>query len=320
MADAIDDVTEIPAGGAPQGGALERLLEHVIDYAGLFPPAKLDMAPVVANYARYVASPESWMLERLIVPVARLAEFEEVAAAHLPTGGDDEPWPISCIVRPAADEGIEEDFAAIEAFNERHAEPPSGLAIVDVVELKGADAAAIDRVLDVIPDELFPFFEMDPAADLRGALATLVGGDAGAKIRTGGLEPAAFPAPEHVASFIVQCARADVPFKATAGLHHPLRHRDATVGCDAFGFLNVFGAAVLARRHDLDAEEVERILVERSTDAITFGPEGLAWRDGDATYDVTTDEIEDARLAFAVSYGSCSFVEPIEDLRALGLL
>jgi len=303
-----------------EDGGLRRLLEHVVDYAGLFPPAGLDMRTTVANYARGLASPEGWLLERLVVPVGRLGEFEATAGDLMPTGDDDEPWPISCLVRPAGEAGIADDFAAIEAFNRRRAEPGAGSAIVDVVELRGGDPDAIDRVLDEIPDELFPFFEVDPAADLRGILAVLVGGDAGAKIRTGGLEPAAFPAPELVASFIVQCARADVPFKATAGLHHPLRHRDAAAGCEAFGFLNVFGAGVLVRRFDLDAEEAERLLVETSIDAIGFGPTGMTWRDGSTVHEVTVDEIEDARLAFAVSFGSCSFDEPIEDLRGLGLL
>ena len=37
--------------------AVRLLLDSVLDYAGLFPPAKLDMAPTVANFARYRRSP-----------------------------------------------------------------------------------------------------------------------------------------------------------------------------------------------------------------------------------------------------------------------
>ena len=52
---------------------LRALLEGVFDYAGLFPPARLDMAETVRNYARYLDDEHAWMLGRFIVPTARLA-------------------------------------------------------------------------------------------------------------------------------------------------------------------------------------------------------------------------------------------------------
>ena len=76
--------------------ALTALVSNLIDYAGLFPPASLDMAATVANYAEFVSGDDAWMLERLIVPVARLDEFEAAAAGKLP-GDDDDPWPISAL-------------------------------------------------------------------------------------------------------------------------------------------------------------------------------------------------------------------------------
>src|ERR1700674_5640571 len=60
------------------------LLRDLIDYAGLFPPASLAMAPSVANYDLYLRSEWGWILGGFIVPMARLAEFEE-AFAGLPT-------------------------------------------------------------------------------------------------------------------------------------------------------------------------------------------------------------------------------------------
>src|SRR6202171_3587103 len=53
------------------------LLHDLIDYAGLFPPASLAMAPSVANYDAYLRSEWSWILGRFIVPAPRLSEFEE---------------------------------------------------------------------------------------------------------------------------------------------------------------------------------------------------------------------------------------------------
>jgi hypothetical protein len=283
------------------------LLSSIVDYAGLFPPAKLDMATTVRNYASYLDGDDAWMLERLIVPVARLDEFEREAAAQLPKSPDDDPWHLSAITAPAGDDRLAADVERIQRFNERHADPANGLAMIDAVELKGGDSETIDRAIDLVPDELYPFFEIAIDRDPRGLIATLVGGEAGAKIRTGGLTADLHPRPEDVARFIAACAASDVPFKATAGLHAPLRHYEPSVEAEQFGFLNIFIAAALALHRELTANAIHPILVEAGAEA--FGDDRL-----------THDEIEDARLSFAVSFGSCSFDEPLDHLRAMKLI
>ncbi|MBZ5726102.1 MAG: hypothetical protein LAP87_14020 [Acidobacteriia bacterium] len=55
-------------------GSLKALLSHLIDYAGLYPPAALPLPAVAANYDAFLDSPESWILNRLILPAARLPE------------------------------------------------------------------------------------------------------------------------------------------------------------------------------------------------------------------------------------------------------
>jgi len=292
------------------------LMHHIVDYAGLFPPAKLDMATTVANYATHLNGPHAWMLDRLIVPVARFDEFEAVAGEHLPRGADDEPWHVSALTRPAGDDGLAADLDAIAKFNAKHVETANGLAVVDAIELRANSVSAIERALDELPDELMPYFELPAGDDPRGMIAALAGVDAAAKIRTGGVTPDLFPSPETVARFIAACGSAEVPFKATAGLHHPVRHRDATVGADAFGFLNVFVAGALAFQRNREADALIDVLTETSAEAFAFGPAALAY--GDDRLDA--NELEDARLVFAVSFGSCSFTEPIEDLQTLGLL
>src|ERR1017187_7310199 len=49
--------------------SLRALLVNLIDYAGLYPPAGLALPAVLENYETYLASPESWMLNRLVLPV-----------------------------------------------------------------------------------------------------------------------------------------------------------------------------------------------------------------------------------------------------------
>jgi hypothetical protein len=102
--------------------AVRLLLDSVLDYAGLFPPAKLDMPTTVANFARYRRSGESWMLARLIVPVTQFPQFVDAADPLLPKTADsegDEPWPLSVLVAPASDRQIVTDLERIEHFNSR---------------------------------------------------------------------------------------------------------------------------------------------------------------------------------------------------------
>jgi hypothetical protein len=295
------------ASRAPAG--LQALLSQIVDYAGLFPPAALDMTSAVTTYARHLAGPHAWMLSRIVVPAPRLEEFVRCAAPHF---GED-AWFVSALVAAAGSADLEQDLERIARFNEEQEAGGAPRAIVDTIELKGAEAGAIDAALDVIPPEIFPFFEMAVRDDPRGLIAALVGGDAGAKIRTGGAADQ-MPSAAEVARFVTACARAGVPFKATAGLHHPLRH-DVAAGGREFGFIGVFAAGVLAFQRDLDERSVAQLLEEESIGAFVFDGDGFSWRGHRAS----CAEIEEARSSFASSFGSCSIDEPVADLEALRL-
>lgn len=330
--------------------ALIALLQGLIDYAGLFPPAKLSMSECARNYGQYLRSPDSWMLGRFICPVSRLEEFRTAAAPLLPrresapvqnngsarpedmvieTSGDhaDQPWPISALI----DGDLDENLDAVFAFNHEHAQVRNGLAVIDAVEIKvpasgGGQTGAefIDASLDLMSEDVYPFFEIPVQpdnADFRGMIAALSGADAGAKIRTGGVTPDAFPSPERVAEFILACAAADVPFKATAGLHHPVRAEHPLTyepGCPRgimHGFLNVFIAASAARTQRTDAATIAQVLAETDPRAFVFSEAAVTWRGKS----IPAEALGLARETFALSYGSCSFTEPCEDLRKLGL-
>jgi hypothetical protein len=233
----------------------------------------------------------------------------------------DEPWPLSVLVAPASDRQIVADLERIERFNarmeDREFSRAHGRAAIDTIETRATTPHEIDRALEYVPDDIFAYFEIATDADPRGLIATMASLDAGAKIRTGGLTPDAHPTPEQVARFLKICRAAEVPFKATAGLHHPCRHLATDVGCMQFGFLNVFVAGCMLWNDDrMDEKEVEQILVEERAAAFEFGPTGLAWRKRFLKF----DQIAEARERFAHSFGSCSFDEPLADLRALGLL
>ena len=297
-------------------GSVAALTSKLIDYAGLFPPAKLDMPTTLSNYANYLTCSEAWMLGRLIVPSGRLDEFELCAASFLPHEEGAEPWRISCLTAAAGDEQLAADLDRITIFNHEHASRTSGLVLIDVIELRGDSSQKIDSALDIIPDELYAFVEMPVDHDPRGLIAALAGGDAGAKVRTGGLTADAFPSPTNLARFICACASAHVPFKATAGLHHPLRHHNDTVAAKMFGFLNVFVAGCLAYEVALDQRIVTDVLDDEASASFKFDDQGLAWGE----HRISLNQVTNARNHFAVSFGSCSFDEPRDELRELNLL
>ncbi len=299
--------------------AVRTLLDGILDYAGLFPPAKLEMGPAVRNYGRYLAGPESWFLGRLVLPVARFEEFEGEAAALLPKVEGpihDQAWGITALTAPAGDPQFARDMELIQRFNDRHAAEGAGGALVDCIEVKAAGPKEIDAALEEVLDELFPYFEIAASSDPRGQIAVLAGLDAGAKIRTGGLTKDAHPTPAEVARFLAACAAADVPFKATAGLHHPLRHDAADVGCKQHGFLNVFVGASFLYHEKIDEAACAELLAEESPAAIRIADDGVAWRDRR----LTTGELRAARESFAHAFGSCSLEEPLADLKAISLL
>jgi len=288
------------------------LLSGLVDYAGLFPPAALEMDAAVAEYAHFRRSPEAWMLGRFVVPAARLAELGQVADADLPEAGTGEPWRLSALVAEA-----DADAALVASFDSAHA----GRAVVDTVELKAASPAHADEALAALPAGLTAFVEIPLAEPLDAMLATLKRRSARAKIRTGGVVLEAIPDPTDVARFIAACAAADVPWKATAGLHHPVRAEQAlsyeasSPRAVMHGFLNVFAAAVFARA-GASLSELDALVREQDGLAFRFDDEGLRWRQLQAT----TSALAATRRDFAGSFGSCSFAEPVADLRALEIL
>ena len=310
-----NDATRIAPGESIRGSVVA-LMSNIVDYAGLFPPAKLDMATTVKNYASYLAGRDAWMIERLVVPVNRLDEFEEHAAPLLPTDNEDEFWQLTAEMDLAGEKRIQTDIRRIERFNDFHMRIANGSALIDFIEMRVDCVSTVDAMMHLVPDEVLPFFEIAPGTDPRGLIATLVGIDAGARIRTGGESADLYPSADHLARFIAACAAADVPFKAAAGLHHPLTHDSRWPGVKEFGFLNVFLAAALAYMRGAEENELVQVLGEESIEAFTFEDEAVRWRDET----LTAEEIEGTRLAFAVSFGSCSFDEPRGDLQALGLL
>jgi hypothetical protein len=295
------------ADGVVAAPVIRTLLAGAIDYAGLFPPAALAMNEAVRNYASYRAGPASWALARFVAPIARLGELRE-ASRELLQGGL--PWRVAAL----AGAGGAEDWPAAASI------ACDGL-VADALELRAQSGDDVVAAARRLPPQLDVFYEVPIDTDPAPLVAVIgrVGGKA--KVRTGGVTSDAFPHAMDVARFIVACARAGVPFKATAGLHHAIRasyrltYDEHSPRGEMFGFLNVLVASVFAHT-GLGAPEVSDILAERDAGAFRFLPDAVEW----GGRQVTREAVAQARVSLALSFGSCSFTEPIEELRTLGLL
>jgi hypothetical protein len=290
--------------------ALRPLLSGIVDYAGLFPPAALDMATAVRNYAEYRHDDASWMLGRFVVPVARLDELSRELSAR--DSDTEDRWSIAALLGG----DIPGDLAAVDAFNEDLA----GVALVDVLEGRFTTSEAIARAASLAGGRFALYAEVSVDRDPRDLIAAIAAGGINAKIRTGGVTPEAFPRAQDIVRFMRRCAEAGVPFKATAGLHHPIRaeHR-LTYAADApsgpmYGYLNVFVTAALLS--ELTDDEAVALLEERDPHALIVSRDSIQWRD----HELRADQANAARERIASSFGSCSFREPVDDLRALSLL
>lgn len=257
------------------------LLASLIDYAGLFPPAALPMEQAVEKFTEYRAGEYSWALGRFVVPARRLAA--------LPA-----EFPASVLV---------EDLSSIPD--------------ADTLEIRAGSTEEIERIANAGAGRTI-YVEVANVS----LLDTIGANGLRAKIRTGGVTPAAFPSAENVARFVAACMARSIAFKATAGLHHPLRCvRLLTYEPDAergtmHGFLNVFLAAALAADREQEASTLLATMVELLNDddprSFTLTGDAISWRGRR----ITTQQIVESRN-YATSFGSCSFEEPIADLKEL---
>jgi len=284
--------------------SLRALLSGLIDYAGLFPPAGLPLDVVVRNYGTYRRSADSWALGRLVVPAARLGELPALISNSA------DAWPVTALIG----EDVPGDAARIAAVSD------AGF-VVRSAEVRAATVAQVRAAVGALWSVPEVYVEL-PLDDRLPALVQAVS-DAGAraKIRTGGVVADAIPSAAACARFIEACVARDVAFKATAGLHHPMCGRypltyapDAPRG-EMFGYLNVFLAAAFARAGTREVN-LEHVLAETNAREFHFAGTDVTWRG----YSLSLADIESTRKTTALSFGSCSFREPIDDLTQLGLL
>ncbi|MDK9698788.1 MAG: hypothetical protein OEM52_01370 [bacterium] len=329
--------------------SLEALLRDSIDYAGLFPPAKLPFPEAFANYLQYRATNDSWLLARFILPLKLFAPFCDTMSRdpqhHHPvrvtTIGGEASGEVTSV------DELAKELSYLPMLSESH---PHDLHIESyeaklsqeiaseivhfhrVHPLLSSPSTMGERMVSVLlaqPEPLRVFFEfpIDSGTITYSQIDVFVkelaamqqfliqsGKDirVGIKIRCGGKTP---PTAFNIASVIKLVANSPTPvlFKATQGLHHPFYNAQRE---EPHGFINLFAATVLTATHHIDSEKkIAEMLTDSDHSKFTFAWESMRWGE----YSVTLQQIEQARKMFQ-SIGSCSYDEPREDLRAIGLL
>jgi len=302
--------------------SLGALLAHSIDYAGIFPPCSLALEPALQNQARYVRDPDAWMLNNFVLPVEKF----DAAAGSISLFDQKHPLRISALGGKSANK--DEFLAALKiAADKIRSFSADHVDLVSIPQLEmplpqDVDLKSFGRIGSILKGlELQAFWET-PVNSAEKTIALLAehnssvdGCPFGYKLRTGGVTADAFPTAPQIARALVAAAKTRVPIKFTAGLHHPIRQFRDEVKTKMHGFLNVLGAALLATEHDWDEQQTSEMLEDEDAGSFLFSDDSFAWRE----WKIATDKIK-VRRQVITSFGSCSFEEPREDLRALNLL
>jgi hypothetical protein len=300
--------------------SLRALLDQAIDYAGMFPPCALALEPALRNQATYVRSPEAWMLNGFVLPVEQFdaatrffSQFDPHHPLRVATLGPKTTKPdvfLNAVANAAE---------AIRSFAKCNVQ----LVLISHLEMflpDDVDSGSLKKARAIVSE--LPVFWEAPPERAEQAIALIAGHNSdgkaatfGYKLRTGGVTADAFPTSAQIARALVTAATHQLPIKFTAGLHHPIRQFRDEVKTKMHGFLNVLGAAVLAAEHQWDADQAVIMLEDEDPRSFSFTNDFFAWRD----WKIDSERLEHRRR-FVRSFGSCSFDEPRDDLRALKLL
>ena len=302
--------------------SLSALLTQSIDYAGIFPPCSLALEPALQNQANYVRDPDAWMLNTFVLPVEKF----DAAVGNLSLFDREHPLLISALGAKTANAGEFIDTLKITAekirsFSAEHVDLVSARQL-EMPLPQDVDLGLLGKMGSILKSLKLQAFWETPVDSAEEAIALLAEHNSttgaaqfGYKLRTGGVTAEAFPASQQIGRALITAAKRRVPIKFTAGLHHPIRQFRDEVKTKMHGFLNVFGAAVLAAEYQWDEQQTSEMLEDENGASFSFSDDFFAWRE----WKIATDQIK-TRRKLVTSFGSCSFDEPREDLRALNLL
>ena len=330
--------------------SLQRVMNGLIDYAGLFPPAKLPLDQAITEYISHFSDQKKWMLGRFIIPISQLSDLEK----FIPKFNDIGILKLSVLGGQSNSdkeflEQIKKEISIINEYRKKHV----GKITIEVIETKLPSTSPSENVMTSVIEilnsnnlEHYHEFPELPYVGINYATNEDEGDwddkitptikmiskleNAGIKLRCGGIVKDAFPSVEQVAAMIQNCSIYQVPLKFTAGLHHPIRHHSSDYDTEMHGFINMFIASAFASTFPKPNNEQEKfrmfILLSHMIDCqnesdFEFTDDKMTWKvgdDRDSRFEITNETIEKSRQNNGISFGSCSFQEPMDDLKQLG--
>ena len=330
--------------------SLQKIMNGLIDYAGLFPPAKLPLDEAIAEYISHISEEKKWMLGRFIIPISQLNDLEEFIPQFKNVG----TLRLSVLGGQSTSnkeflQQTKDEIIIINNYRKKH----EGKVTIEVIETKLPSESPSKEIMTNIvnllnTNNLEHYYEFPELPYVGINYATNEDeGDwdekitptikmisnlehAGIKLRCGGIVKDAFPSVEQVAAMIQNCSIYQVPLKFTAGLHHPIRHHSSEYDTEMHGFVNMFSASAFALTFPKPNNEQEKfkmfILLSHMIDCqnesdFDFSDDKMTWKvgdDRDSRFEITKETIEKSRSNSAISFGSCSFQEPMDDLTQLG--
>lgn len=270
---------------------LSPLFSGLCDDAAVFPPGNLPLKEAVPAHLRHRAGAHAGTVGAFVVAAKDLDEL-----CRLVEGQEPSSFGVTVTVPLPR---VAEVLSAVDAT------PVLRLAALEVAVPGAISAGEVVPTLErALAGRSVPVFVEMPRDERRPAIvAALSGTRFMAKLRTGGVSSDLYPDERELAGAIRALTAAEVPFKATAGLHHALRNTDPDTGFEQHGFLNLLAATGAALA---GAEEPELAAV-------------LAERDGVQVVELVRALPFRVREAFR-SFGTCSITEPVEELADLGLV
>ncbi|MFI0366405.1 hypothetical protein ACH35V_00915 [Actinomadura sp. 1N219] len=274
------------------------------DDAAVFPPGLAPLDVAVPAHRAHRSAPYAELVGPLILPASALDALDPLLPDANTGSG---PRTGSGAAVPPLDLSITAPNGPCEAAKAlaRAAELPVDLRGLEVAVPAGMESDEFFRVLGTVD---VPVYVEVPRDERRPSIIAAVA-ELGhrAKFRTGGVKPHLYPSPDELAAAIKAVVDGGVPFKATAGLHHPVRNTDPETGFHQHGFLNLL-LATDAAAEGRPVDELSAILADRDAASIASRVAGLGEKRAAA-----------ARARF-LSFGTCSITDPLNELAALGLL
>jgi hypothetical protein len=294
--------------------AVSHFMTELVDYAGLFPPAALPLRDAILNYHSYFQEEDSWMLGPFVIPASRLGELEPFRDLF------NEQLPLRLSIILSKSDELSTDLDAIQLFSETF-QTAGMIEAIEVPPSFQMNSRIFDRLDQLISGYRIYSEIAGTNEHLQSSLNRIkrLNQDSsrpiGVKFRMGGMTANLFPSAKKAAYVIHESKRLGLSLKFTAGLHHPIRQYRKEVDTFMHGFVNVFTASIMAYCLSITEETIEAILLEDHPENFIFTTNELSWRN----LTVSSKEINKARNVFALSYGSCSFDEPREELGELVL-